>query len=161
MTISFKHICSAGTLAFSLSLTGGSASAAPGDPSGGACDGLEPSGGLYSTCIQAHSAASRVAQLRKVGANATAIGKAEAALAEAKAQYAELGGGAVPGFLLSYAECNARWNEGNTKNIYVTPGTAPGSCPAAAEADGLTNYCFLDNSGNPLNDVCVTVDLDN
>lgn len=159
--MSIKSICTTGTLIFSLSLFGASVGAATGDPSGGACDGLDRSSGLYSTCIQAHSAANRVEHLQSVGASANAINKAKAALADAKAQYAELGGGAVPGFLLSYAECADVSNEGNTQNILVAPGSAPGSCPAAAEAIGLTNYCFLDNSGSLLNDVCTTVNLGN
>ncbi|MDC1198885.1 hypothetical protein N8071_00740 [bacterium] len=83
-------------LCLSASITGGVALA---DPAEGFCDGLDPSGDLFSTCIQAHAAANRVEHLADVGANATAIAKAEEALAVALETYAGLpGGGTVPGF---------------------------------------------------------------
>lgn len=68
------------------------------DPSDGACDGLAPSSGLYATCLQAYIAANRVELLTSVGASQVAIDEAQAALDEAIAKYAELGGGTIPGF---------------------------------------------------------------
>ena len=47
----------------------GIALASPNDPSGGACDGLEPSSGLFSKCIQAHSARNRVELLQSRNAS--------------------------------------------------------------------------------------------
>lgn len=64
----------------------------------GYCDDLEPSSGLYSTCIQAHSAANRVEHLRSKGAKGSAVSMAEASLTQAIEQYGLLGGvGPVPG----------------------------------------------------------------
>ena len=57
-----------------------SSHAAPNDPSGGLCDGLDPSSGLFSICIQAYSAKNRVEHLTSVGASTTAICKAQAEL---------------------------------------------------------------------------------
>jgi hypothetical protein len=75
-----------------------SSHAAPNDPSGGMCDGLDPSSGLFSICIQAYSARNRVEHLTSVGASEVAIGRAQAAVAEAIAMFEELGGGTIPGF---------------------------------------------------------------
>ena len=86
----------------------GSVMAAPPDDKGdgtGWCDGLDPSRNLYSTCIQAHSAANRLEHLQSKNASANAASKAQAALDEAIAQYAELGGGVVPGFEPPVAPC--------------------------------------------------------
>ncbi|MGR8931883.1 MAG: hypothetical protein ACU836_14710 [Gammaproteobacteria bacterium] len=93
-----KHLQKQGYLSFLLLCLAGSAVAVQNDPSGGACDGLDPSGMLFSTCLQAHSAASRVDRLTLVGASARAIDEAQASLDEAIAKYAALGGGVVPGF---------------------------------------------------------------
>lgn len=107
-------------LALSLPFVGSHA-VAQGLPGGEYCDGLDPSGGLFTTCIQAHSAANRVEHLADVGANAKAIAKAEEALAVALEIYAELpGGGTVPGFegpapqLLAIAYINLDGNPGYT-----------------------------------------------
>ena len=82
-----------------LSLSAGGTLAAANDPSGGQCDGLDPTGGLFSTCLRAHSAANRVEHLNAVGANETAIAKAKKEFDKAMATYAELSGGkTVPGF---------------------------------------------------------------
>ena len=85
-----------------LLILSASATAAPPDDTGngtGWCDGLAPSTGLYSTCIQAHSAANRIEHLKAVGANDKAVAKAQASYDEAVATYAELTeGGVIPGF---------------------------------------------------------------
>lgn len=85
-------------LIFSLLLAAGSALGAPNDPSGGLCDNLDPSSGLFSTCIQAHSAKNRIEHLQSKNASANAVLKAHAALDASIAQYALLGGGVIPGF---------------------------------------------------------------
>jgi len=93
-----KNLQKQSYLSLLLLCLAGSVVAAPNDPSGGLCDGLDPSSGLFSTCLQAHSAANRVDQLTLVGASADAIARAQASLDEAITEYAELGGGSVPGF---------------------------------------------------------------
>lgn len=92
-----KYLQKQGYLSLLLLYLAGSAVAVHSDPSGGACDGLDPSSQLFSTCIQAHSAARRVDHLTQVGASATAIDKAQASLDDAIADYAALGGGIIPG----------------------------------------------------------------
>jgi hypothetical protein len=78
----------------------GSVAVAQNDPSGGFCDELDPSGGLFATCIQAYSALNRLEHLEDVGANENAVAKAELAFSAVLATYAELpGGGTVPGLL--------------------------------------------------------------
>lgn len=64
-----------------------------------ACDGIDPQTGLYSTCIRAHSAADREERLKAKGASDQAIATARAELAAMISQYAELGGGSVPGLV--------------------------------------------------------------
>jgi hypothetical protein len=86
----------------SLLLLAGSVVAVPHDPSGGLCDSLDPSSGLFSTCIQAHNATNRLEHLESVSASYNAITNAQAQLDSATAQYALLGGGTVPGFDVRY-----------------------------------------------------------
>lgn len=83
-------------------LLSGAIKTAIADPSDGACDGLDASSGLFRVCLQAYSSADRVERLTSAGASQTAIDEAQAALDEAIAQYATLGGGTIPGF---GAEC--------------------------------------------------------
>lgn len=80
-----------------LLLSAATVNAAANDPSGGACDGLDPSSGLFSKCIQAHSAKNRVEHLASRNASSNAIAVAQSQLDQAIAEYAELGGGGVPG----------------------------------------------------------------
>lgn len=77
----------------------GSAVAIPNDPSGGACDGLDPSSGAYHICIQAYSAASRLDHLIAVSASSNAIDQALASLEDAIEEYEALGEGPVPGLV--------------------------------------------------------------
>ena len=102
-----------------------SSQAAPNDPSGGECDGLDPSSGLFSLCIQAHSAKNRVEHLQSVGASENAIRKAQAGVDDAEAMFSELGGGTIPG-LYDIGDTGPAggivfWVDGNGGGLEVAP----------------------------------------
>jgi len=58
----------------------------------GWCDGLDKKGGLFSTCIRAHSAKNLVEHLISVGVEGPALNNAEASLEQAVSAYEELAG---------------------------------------------------------------------
>jgi len=65
---------------------------------GGVCDGLDPVTNLFPICLQAHSAKKRLMLLQsKNKASPRAIDRAQSALDDAIAKFAELGGGSIPG----------------------------------------------------------------
>lgn len=94
----FKAIFSVACCSVGLLLMSSVVRAAPMDPSGGQCSGLDASSSLLSTCIQAHSARNRTVYLSTTRASANAVQEAQSALNTLLAQFASLGGGVVPGF---------------------------------------------------------------
>ncbi|WP_418317148.1 hypothetical protein [Piscinibacter sakaiensis] len=95
---SIKSIVSIACCSIALLFLTSVVRAAPMDPSGGQCSGLDPASGLFPTCIQAHSARNRIAHLSSTRANAKAVTQAQNSLAALLAQYVSQGGGVIPGF---------------------------------------------------------------
>lgn len=69
------------------------------DDGTGWCDGLDKKGGLFSTCLRAHSAQNLVDHLMAVGAGGAALSNATAAVEQATSAFEELAGpgNSVPG----------------------------------------------------------------
>ena len=143
----------------SLSLFGLTANASPPDAKDDGtnwCDGLDPSSGVYSTCIQAHSAKNRVEHLKSKNASASSVSKAQASLNEAIAQFGELGGGiTLPG--LSTCPCSGLSASGTIWDSSVVPVstrldpqiitiyTSDGNLTAVTKDTGVA-YCSISNT---------------
>lgn len=107
------------------------------------CDGIDPSTGLYSTCIQTHSAANRVKHLQSKNASANAVAKALAEYDQAVAQFAELGGGDVPGFEPPIAASCPCWSEEEVAGIEGLTSTGEATnvtCNTGAWVPGTADY---------------------
>lgn len=145
-----------------------SSQAAPGDPSGGECDGIDPSSGLFSLCIQAHSAKNRVDLLRSVGASENAIGKARAEVEDAEAMFSELGGGVIPG-LYDIGDTGPAggivfYLDGNGGGLEAAPadqGTAAWGCNGIdiAGADGTAVGTGAQNTADIIAADCATTGI--